>query len=255
MPLLQTRSLSYAAGRHPILRHVNAFANAGEVVGLCGPNGAGKSTLLRLLGGALRAREGDVLLHEKSLHSYSPRVLARHIALMHQHTTLDFDFTVREAVLLGRSPYLGLWGNTAPSDYAAVEAALHAADCAALATRRVTALSGGEMQRVMLARALCQDTDILLLDEPTAGLDIHFARQVYACARRLATQGKCVVCVIHDLPAAAQTCHRLYLLGAGQVLADGTPREVLTSENIHRAYGVQAHIYDNPNGEWAYYIP
>ena len=255
--LIEAKGLrvSFGAGqREDVLRGVDFAAEAGQVAGICGPNGAGKSTLLRALAGFLKPQAGEVLLSGRPLVGFSMRERARAFAYMHQESHLPFAFTVREVVKMGRYPHRARWAAPGAADKKAVAAAMERTGCAQLAGQPYAQLSGGERQRVMLARALCQDTRLLLLDEPTASLDLHFAGQLYQLARDHAAQGGAAVLVMHDLRAAALACSHLFLLHQGLVVAAGPPRQVLTSQNLQTAYGAKAIPFDNPIGEWDYYI-
>lgn len=248
-----------SGGEEPaILTDVNFSASAGEFVGIVGPNGAGKTTLLRCLAGFLSA-EGRVEVTGPSrsarlVWEIPARELARLLCYMHQDTAVPFAFTVREVAAMGRYPWLGRFSVPSAADREKVDEALALAGCRELADRCILELSGGERQRVMLARALAQDTPVLLLDEPTASLDIRHALDVFTLCRRLAAQGRCVVAVLHDLRQAASACSRLCLLREGTVLADGEASSVLTAENLRLAYGVEATVFRNPAGQWDYYV-
>ncbi len=244
--------LGKGKARAQILHGIRLSANGGERVGLCGPNGAGKSTLLRLMAGLIAPSTGRVLLEGRDLRAHRGQ-LPRRIAFMHQHTHMPFDFTVRETVALGRFPHRGALGIPAQSDGRIVEEAMAQAGCLQLAERCVRELSGGEQQRVMLARALSQQTDVLFLDEPTASMDMGFSQEVLSRLAGLAAGGRLVVAALHDLRAAAAHCTRLVLLSDGCVIADGAPRAVLTERNIRAAYGVRVRVFDNPAGGWDYY--
>ena len=246
--------IHYAAGHTAILKGISFHAQKGEFIGICGPNGAGKSTMLRIIGGILRPSQGEILIKGKPIRAYQPRALAHEIALMHQDTHVGFDFTVREIVLLGRYPHRSLLSRYAASDYSQVDRALALAQCSELSSRKVSTLSGGELQRVMLARAFAQDTDILLLDEPTSSLDVRFSEQTFDSARRFAANDGLVISVIHDLRTAAAHCDRILLMHGGSLLRDGSPRESLTSEALGEAYAIHAAVFDNPVGQWDYYI-
>ena len=235
-----------------VLRGVDFQAGAGTFTGIVGPNGAGKTTLLRALAGLLPAA-GEIRLDGKPVSSYPPRVLARKIAYMHQDTTVPFDFTAAQVVAMGRSPWIGAFAVPSPSD-PRVTSAMTQAGCAELASRPASRLSGGERQRVMLARALAQDTPCLLLDEPTASLDIRHACEAFRLCRTAAAEGRLVTAVLHDLRQAARFCSRLFLMKEGRVLASGPPEEVLTPEKIGEAYGVKALVFRNPAGEWDYTV-
>lgn len=254
---LTCRQLGYRVGPTPgyeILHQVDFAARGGELIGICGPNGAGKSTLLRLLGGLLEPTAGSVQLDGGNVRSIKPRRLARDISFLHQDTVLPFAFPVRDVVLMGRHPYqssiLSAWS---ADDLAIVNACLEAADCMDEADKLVTNLSGGERQRVMIARLLAQDTPVVLLDEPTASLDIRHTITILELARSLAAAGKLVVIVLHDLRAAARYCSRLCLMVEGRLVADGNPAEVLHEGHIAYAYGIRARTFTNPIGQWDYY--
>ncbi|MCL2811516.1 MAG: ABC transporter ATP-binding protein [Clostridia bacterium] len=254
---LIARNVRYSAigpqGRVEILQGVDLNATKGQLLGLCGPNGAGKSTLLRALGGLIPVN-GDISLLGQSLGSYGVRRLARQIAYMHQDTQVPFGFTARQIVAMGRHPYRGAFGGFSSADEEAVDQAMALSACAEHAQKQITRLSGGERQRVMLARALAQDTPALLLDEPASSQDVRLAHQVFALAARLASQGKLVIAVAHDLRVAAAYCHRILLLAQGQVVEVGAPRQALTEENLARAFGIRGRVFDNPAGQWDYYL-
>ncbi len=256
-PLLSAREVRYSAragrGHTDILRGVRLDASAGELLGLCGPNGAGKSTLLRALAGLLPA-QGEITLGGKPLRAYSVRALAHQIAFMHQDTQVPFGFTAREIVAMGRHPYRGAFGGLSRSDLDAIDRSMELSRCAEYADKLITQLSGGERQRVMLARALAQDTPILLLDEPASSQDAKLAHQVFALAAQLAEKGRLVIAVAHDLRIAAAHCHRLLLLAEGAPLACGAPREVLTETNLAQGFGLNTRVFDNPAGQWDYYV-
>lgn len=246
-------ALGRGEGRNEVLHGIDITARAGECIGLCGPNGAGKSTLLRLMAGLIPPGSGRVTLEGRDLREWGGR-LPRRIAFMHQQTELPFDFSVRETVALGRYPHRGVLGAPARTDGVAVEDAMAQAGCLPLAERCVRELSGGEQQRVMLARALCQQTDVLFLDEPTASMDMGFSREVLVRLEGLAQEGRLIAAALHDLRAAAAHCSRIVLLSRGRVVADGAPRAVLTPGNIRLAYGVEVRVFENPAGQWDYYI-
>jgi cobalamin transport system ATP-binding protein len=222
-----------------LLRHASLELGGG-LLALVGPNGSGKSTLLRLLGGLWRASEGAVSLGGRDLKSLPRRAIARAIAYTPQDTHLDFAFTVSEVVMMGRHPHLGRFEFERGSDRAAVSEAMRRVDVAQLADRFVTELSGGERQRVLLARSLATQAPILLLDEPTASLDVAHALDVLGLCRELAEEGKTIVTAIHDLNLAARFADRVALLCEGRLIACGAVDEVLRAESLNRVFGVTA---------------
>ena len=233
--------------RAAVLVSVSAAVPAGKVVGILGPNGSGKTTLLRLLSGTRRAMRGDVFLGETPLHRFSRRALAQRIAVVPQETQLAFEYTVLEMVLMGRHPHLGLFELEGPHDLQIARDAMHATGTAHLEGRHFHTLSGGEKQRVVIAAALAQASEILLLDEPTASLDLGYQLEVAALIAELnRRRGVTVAISTHDLNLAASVCHELVMLRDGRVIAAGPLADVLTGANIARLYGVSADVHVHP---------
>lgn len=246
-PLLQVHELTFAFGPRRVLSGVSLSAAAGEMVGVIGPNGSGKSTLLRSICGVLRPGSGRVLVEGEDLARLSRVRVAQKVAVVPQDPHLPDAFTVWEVVLLGRTPYLKLLQAEGPRDFAVVQRALDLCGVAEFAGRRMGDLSGGERQRVVIARALAQEPQLLLLDEPTSHLDITHQTAILDLISSLSReQGLAVVAVFHDLNLAAQYCHRLALLSGGRILAEGSPSEVITAENVSRAYGAEVEIVPHP---------
>jgi iron complex transport system ATP-binding protein len=237
-PLVEVRGASFAYGGVPALSGASFTARAGEVVALLGPNGAGKSTLLRVAAGLLAPTAGTVRLAGIDPHAAPRRAVARLCALVPQETGAPGGFTVREAVMMGRAPHQGWLAIPGPFDHGAVEGALAACDLASLAPRRVDALSGGERRRVWFARALAQEPRVLLLDEPTAFLDLAHQVAAMEMARVAARGGLCVVAVLHDLNLAAAAAHRVVVMSRGRAVAEGGAAEVLTAERVEEVWGV-----------------
>jgi iron complex transport system ATP-binding protein len=245
--LLYARNLEYEIGETPILTGVNFDVNAGEFVGLIGPNGAGKSTLLKVVSGLWAGGRGQIDLIGCSIHSYTMREIARLVAHVPQSTRLEFAFSAREIVLMGRSPHLGRFEIETAQDRAIADEAMRTTATLHLADRLANTLSGGEQQRIIIARALAQQPRILLLDEPTSNLDIKHQIGVLDVARGLAREhGLGVVAAIHDLSMAARYCDRLVMLVGGRVTANGTPETVLTPERIREAFEIDARVYRDP---------
>jgi iron complex transport system ATP-binding protein len=224
--------------RLPVLHELSVTAAPGEVLGLIGPNGAGKTTLLRLLSGIHEPWTGRVLLGDQPLAGFSPRERARHIAFVPQGVTIPVPFTVADVVAMGRVPYLSGWAPLAPADEAAVRQALEQVGLADRADTSIHALSAGEQQRALLALALAQQPRVLLLDEPTAHLDLHHAWHLMELVRDLArAQALVVVLSTHDLSLAASCCTRLALLEKGTLAANGSRDDVLRADLLSGVYG------------------
>jgi iron complex transport system ATP-binding protein len=246
-PLIETHHVSFAIDGAELLHDISLALHPGEVIGLIGPNGAGKSTLLRVLGGLWSGAVGEVLLVGHSLKTYSAQQIARLVGHVPQSTAMDFAFTVREVVLMGRSPYLGRFQLEGAEDRQVAGEAMRAMDVDHFADRLVNTLSGGERQRVFVARALAQQPRLLLLDEPTANLDVRHQVDMLEMVAKLAhSDGLAVLMAIHDLDLAAHYCDRLILLHEGQILADDSPEVVLTPDHLSTAFQVQARTFRDP---------
>ncbi len=231
----------------PLFAGLDLAIHPGERVAVLGPNGSGKTTLVRLACGFLRPERGEVRLEGTPVGRLPGRARARLIGTVPQESSLAFDFRVREVVALGRTPYLGWFGLERAADREAIQQAMEAAGVAELAERRFFSLSGGERQRVVLARVLAQQPRVLLLDEPTAHLDLAYRLRLYELVVRLNQErGLTVVVVTHDLDLAARHCERVALLRDGKLYADGPTAEVLTPRNVGEVYGVEARIATDP---------
>ncbi|UGT65239.1 heme ABC transporter ATP-binding protein [Nocardia asteroides] len=241
---LRARGVTVARGPRTVLRDVDFEVAAGQVVALVGPNGAGKSTLLAALAGELPATTGTVELDGRPVTAWSALDMARRRAVLPQSHTVGFPFTAREVVAMGRAPWSGTGRDL--GDEAAIDTALAAADIGHLAGRAFPTLSGGERARVALARVLAQGTATLLLDEPTAALDLGHQEAVLTLARERARAGAAVVIVVHDLGIAAAYADRVAVLDDGRVAADGAPRAVLTTGLLTAVYRHPVEVIDHP---------
>jgi iron complex transport system ATP-binding protein len=217
-----------------------------------GPNGSGKTTLLRLLAGLWSPNEGRVVLNGREIGSIPKRELARHISFVPQDTHLGFAFTVRDVVMMGRHPHLGRFEREREQDRRSVEDAMARADVLDLSDRLVTEISGGERQRVIIARSLATEAGAILLDEPTANLDIAHVLDVLNLCRQLADEGKIIAIATHDLNAAARYANQIVLLQAGHIAAFGPPSEVIIDSVIRKVFGVQIERAISAKGESAY---
>jgi ABC-type cobalamin/Fe3+-siderophores transport system ATPase subunit len=239
-------SFAYRAGA-PVLEEVSLSVARGDLVGVIGPNGSGKTTLLKILGGMLKPTSGSVFLADSALGSWSRRDVARRIAFVPQETHSSFDFSVLDVVLMGRFPHLGAFALEGPEDLAIARDALQATGTSVFETRSFNTLSGGEKQRVVIASALAQRAELLLLDEPTASLDVGHQLEVTALLTRLnREQNVTMVLTTHDLNFAASLCRHLMLVRDGRVIASGPTGEVLTANAVKALYDVDADVRLHP---------
>ena len=240
-PMIEVSHVDVVLGGNPVLEDVSLTAQAGELIGLIGPNGAGKTTLLRVIAGLLEPQSGSVALEGEDVGHMSSRGLARKLALLPQDHVVNWAICVEDLVALGRLPYRGFGAAPAQSDRAAIADALETMDLAEISQRPVTELSGGERARTLIARALAQETRILLADEPAAGLDAVHQLDLFTHLQQLANQGCCVIVVMHDLTMASRFCDRLTVLDEGRIHATGPASKVLTSKVLKSVYGITAY--------------
>jgi iron complex transport system ATP-binding protein len=246
--MLEINSISAGYGKRCALQDISLEVSAGEIMVVIGPNGAGKSTLIRAVSGALSPTKGSVRVAGKELTHLSANQRARYLAVVPQARNLPAPFTVYQSVLLGRTPYLGWLGQTRSQDHSKTRLALEHTLTLALAERRVGELSGGEQQRVLLARALAQDTPVLLLDEPTTHLDLQHQSSLLNLVRQQASENRlAILMVLHDLNLASLYADRVALLVEGRLQAIGTPEQVLTEEKLSSIYHVPVHVVPHPD--------
>jgi iron complex transport system ATP-binding protein len=252
-PSLAAAEVSLAVGERLLLRDVSVSFHAGEVVALVGPNGAGKSTLVRVLAGDLMPTSGRVLLDGRPISTYKPRELALRRAVLPQQTVLQFAFTAREVVEMGRTPHLER--GSGERDAAVVARSLARTDSVDLAERIYPSLSVGEQARVSLARVLAQETPILILDEPTAALDLQHQGMVMDLAHEIAREGGLVVAVLHDLNLAAAYADRVMILHGGRLVADGSPWETLTEGLLSEVFACPILVTRHPARDCPLVLP
>lgn len=243
---LSVKNLGLVRDDKTILQNISFTMQEGEVLGLIGPNGAGKSSLLQATAGILPCHEGQVCLDGQNLASMTNRERAQHIAYMQQDTPIPLGYCAEDLVMMARTPYLSWYEKESAQDYDRVASAMKAVGVWHLRHRLLDSLSGGERQRVYLAKALAQDTDFLCLDEPASALDLVNAESLFRGVQDLARRGVSTLIVVHDLELAAKYCTRLLLLAQGSLLAQGTAEVVLSPENLYKAYGMRADVYDDP---------
>jgi iron complex transport system ATP-binding protein len=255
--MLEVNNLSVFYGIRQALKDVSFELPAGCILAVIGPNGAGKTTLIRVLSGILQAQAGQIQVDGRDLNLLSTQERARHIAVVPQARQLPPAFSAWETVLLGRTPHLNWLGQTSRQDEAITRQAMERTSTFALAERPVGELSGGEQQRILLARALAQAAPILLMDEPTAHLDLQFQFSLLDEVRSLARQENlAVLVVLHDLNLVARYADRVALLAeGGKLRALGSPAEVLTGEVLSEAYHIPLEILHTGKGGWPYIIP
>ncbi len=254
--MLQILDLSAAYGEVLALDQVTLDVKRGEILGLIGPNGAGKSTLIRVLSGILRPKSGTVFLNQQDVTGLSPAQRARVMAVVPQARQLGGAFTVQQAVLLGRTTYLGILGKASAYDQEKTWWAMEQTCVDDLAERRLAEISGGEQQRVLLARALAQETPVLLLDEPTNHLDLGYQIGFLSLVKDLVDrEGLTVLMAMHDLNQVAGIADRVGLLIQGRLKELGTPLEVINTENITQAYQTPVEIIDHPETGLPFILP
>ncbi len=243
--MIRVDDVHVAFGDVSVLDGVDLAVEEGEFVGLVGPNGAGKTTLLRTVNGALTPDDGDVFVGDDRVSDLGSRAASRRVATVPQDTSVRFAFDVEDVVAMGRTPHRSRFSSD-PDRSAHVDAALERTETAALRDRCVDTLSGGERQRVFVARSLAQDAPALVLDEPTASLDVNHATRTLSLVRELADEGRAVLAAIHDLEFAARFCDRLALVHDGRVVDQGPPADVLTTEALATAFDARGAVTTNP---------
>jgi len=249
--MIETRELRIRLGAAEILRGITLQSGEHRIVGVLGPNGSGKSTLLKCVYRVLKPDSGAVLLDGRELREYTARQSACKMAVVAQHNNYNFEFQVLDVVLMGRSPHKKALERDSAEDYRIAYEALGQVGMREFAKRGFNTLSGGEQQRILLARALAQRTPCLILDEPTNHLDIRYQLQMLDIVRR---QNFTVLCALHDLNLALLYCDYVYLLKDGRIFAQGESRATITAESIREVYGVHADVRPYPDMDKSYVI-
>ncbi len=254
MALLEVTGLTVGYGARAVLKELSLTLEPGEMLGVIGPNGCGKSTLIKTISALLKPAAGSIKVEGRELVKMKSEERARLLGVVPQNPALPETFTAAEVVMFGRTPYLGLFQNESREDWAIVERAMRATDCWEMAETYIGEMSGGERQRVLLAMALAQEPRLLLLDEPTTFLDINYQVEAMEIVKSWKSGGepnkpRAILAVFHELNLAAQYCDRLALMAQGRVLAIGKPGDVITTENILRAYGANVLVMPHPHNQ------
>lgn len=247
--LITLNQVAYAYGETEVLQDLSAEVFAGDFIGILGPNGCGKTTLLKLISGVLPCDRGSVSLEGRELKSWSRKAIARNLAVLPQETHLDFPFSAMEVVLMGRSPYLGTFQWERPEDLRIARQAMEQTDCWNYAHQDIRELSGGERERVFLARALAQEPQILLLDEPTTHLDLKHQAEILKLLRNLHQEKHLtILMVLHDVNFAMQACEKVWVMGQKKILGEGPPEAVLSPELMERVFSVKVDRVQSSRG-------
>lgn len=241
---LKIKELKVNLSKKEIVKGINLSVADNKFIGLIGPNGSGKSTLLKAVYGVIKPTFGDVFISNKDIKGYNKKSLAKTLGVVSQFNNINFDFKVIDIVLMGRAPYKGLLEQDNKSDYDMALKALSQVGMIDFAQKSFNLLSGGEKQRVILARAITQNPKILILDEPTNHLDIKYQLEVMSIVKNL---NICVLAALHDLTLASQFCDELYVLKDGVIVYKGIPNEVITEEMIKNVYDVESIVHINPD--------
>jgi len=255
--MIELKNISFSYDDGPaVLRHLSLKITKGEFVGILGPNGSGKTTLLKIISGTLKPQKGEMTLDGRSIETVRRKDRAKFIAVVPQETSIPFSFSALEVVLMGRAPYLPPFGFETKEDIAVAKSAMSATDVSSMAERNIQELSGGEKQRVIVARALAQEPRLLLLDEPTTYLDIKHQMDLYRLVKkRNEEDGLTVITVLHDINLASTFCDRIIFLKHGGIVADGTPHDVIKYAKIKEVFDTEVYVGINDLTGMPYYVP
>ncbi len=247
--ILEVKELSCNIDGKNILKNINLKVKVGEIIGIIGPNGSGKTTLLKSLNGINEDIEGSIYIKEKEIRKYGKKDLAKYISFMNQNSNIGFDFPCIDIVTLGRYPYLKRFQEYSREDIKKAEYYMEQTNTLKFRNRMITELSGGERQRVLFAKTLTQESEIILLDEPTASLDMKYEEEMFTIMSKLKAKNKSVIVIVHNLRVAIKYCTRLIMMSEGEIVADGSPEMVITEENLRNIYGIKAKVYRNKYNE------
>ncbi|MDO4690391.1 MAG: ABC transporter ATP-binding protein [Fusobacterium sp.] len=245
MNILEVNNITYKIDSREILKNLSFKVKKSEIIGVIGPNGSGKTSLLKALNRINSIDSGEILIENKNIKKYREKDLAKKISFMNQNTNLTFDFPCIDVVVLGRYPYLERFEEYGKSDVELAEKYMKLTDTLKFRDKSILEISGGERQRVLFAKVLTQETDITLLDEPFSSMDMLYEEELFKYVESMKDIGKTVISVVHNLRMAIKYCTRLILLHNGEILKDGRPLEVITEENLNRAFSIKTKVYHN----------
>ena len=253
--MLRVENLEFYYGEKKVIDKINFNLERGEILGILGPNGSGKTTIIKLVGGILKKNGGKIKIFEKEIEKYSRKELAKKISIVPSELEPGFDFTVYDIVSMGRYPYLGLFDTLNEKDLHIIDEAMNIMGIKHLANKSVREISGGEKQRMLIARALAQDPEILLMDEPTSNLDIKYQVEILELIEGIRKRNRGLIITLHDVNMAIRYCTKVALLSNGKIYMMGNPDEVINENSILNVYGVNGKIMRNGNGKIVYIIP
>ncbi|MDR0977447.1 MAG: ABC transporter ATP-binding protein [Endomicrobium sp.] len=254
--MIQIKNICADYYGHEILKNISFDIKCKDFFGIIGKNGAGKSTLLKIFSNLLKHYRGNVFINSRNLKSFKPKEIARVLAFLPQCFNMNMPFSVYEFIMFARFPYMNIFKFPSLNDYRVINKVMEFLNITDLSKRKITALSGGEKQKVLIAQVLAQETDILILDEPTSHLDIGSQNNILKLLKNLNEKyGKTIIVTMHDLNAAGEFCNRLLLLEGGSVCRCGTPEEVLNYKDIERVYNTTVIVKTNPISKRPYVIP
>ncbi|MHA1764110.1 MAG: ABC transporter ATP-binding protein, partial [Promethearchaeota archaeon] len=242
---ISAKEISFNYGSKLVLKDITIHFQKGFLYGILGPNGSGKTTFLKILSGVLKSELGEVIVDDILINTMNPREIAKKIAMVPQPTSINFDYTVEEIVMMGRYSHIGRFSQESPEDKRIVDEILKKLKLHELRKRSFNELSGGELQKVIIGRALAQNGKIILLDEPTTHLDINYKIEFMMMMRNYVEEGKIIIAVLHDLNLAAQFCDKIILLNDGKIKAFGPVEEIITRENIKTVYNIDVVVRKN----------
>lgn len=253
--MIEIKNLTFSYHDKNVLKNISLRVDNGEILGILGPNGSGKTTLINILNGYLRKDSGEIIIKNKRIEEYSRKELARIMGVVPQDTVPAFDFTVYDIVAMGRYPHLGIMDPISDRDKMLILEALKKTGLYDLRDKSIREISGGEKQRVFIARAIAQYPEIILLDEPTSNLDIRYQIEILEIIEKMRSEGKTILMSMHDVNLAIRYCTKLALISQGRIYSMGNPDDVINEESIEKVYGIKGRIIRNGKNRIAYILP